>query len=191
MKIDVTTIEGYNDMTPEQKLQALEAFEYEVPMPDYTGYIKKADFDKASSELADMKRKYNAMLSEDEQKKQAHEEEMETLRKKVASMELETKLADYKANYISMGYDEALATDTAQAMVDGDNARVFSNMKKFLEVYDKEVKAKLIAENPRPNGAGAKNEIAPKTKEEIAKIEDYDERIQAMKDNLELYGITE
>ena len=152
---------------------------------------KKADFDKASSELADMKRKYNAMLSEDEQKKQAHEEEMETLRKKVASMELETKLAEFKANYISMGYDEALATDTAQAMVDGDNARVFSNMKKFLEVYDKEVKAKLIAENPRPDGAGAKNEIAPKTKKDIAEIEDYDERIQAMKDNLELYGITE
>lgn len=191
MKIDVTTIEGYNDMTPEQKLQALEAFEYEVPMPDYTGYIKKSDFDKTSSELADMKRKYNAMLSEDEQKKQAHEEEMENLRKKVASMELETKLADFKANYISMGYDEALATDTAQAMIDGNMVQVFSNMKKFLDAHDKAVEAKMIAEAPRPSGGGAKTEPTPKTREQIEAIEDTAERRQAMRENPELFGLTE
>jgi len=187
MKIDVSTIEGYDLMTPEQKLQALEAFEYDVPQPDYSGYIKKADFDKASSELADMKRKYNAMLSEDEQKKQAHEEEMETLRRKVASMEQETRLADLKASYISMGYEETLATDTAQATLEGDNARVFSNMKKFLEAHDKAIEAKMIAETPRPSGAGAKGEVPKKTRAEIEAIEDTTERRQAMKDNLDLF----
>jgi hypothetical protein len=42
-KIDVTKIEGYADMTPEEKLKALEG--YDVPDPDYSGYVKKDVFD--------------------------------------------------------------------------------------------------------------------------------------------------
>ena len=39
MRIDVSTIEGYAEMTAEEKLKALESFE--LPNPDYTGYVKK------------------------------------------------------------------------------------------------------------------------------------------------------
>ena len=38
-KIDVSTIEGFADMTAEQKAEALA--NYEFPDPDYTGYVKK------------------------------------------------------------------------------------------------------------------------------------------------------
>ena len=43
-KIDVSTIEGFADMTAEQKAEALA--NYEFPDPDYTGYVKKDVFDK-------------------------------------------------------------------------------------------------------------------------------------------------
>ena len=36
-KIDVSTIEGFADMTAEQKVEALA--NYEFPDPDYTGYV--------------------------------------------------------------------------------------------------------------------------------------------------------
>ena len=36
-KIDVSTIEGFADMTAEQKAEALA--NYEFPDPDYTGYV--------------------------------------------------------------------------------------------------------------------------------------------------------
>lgn len=39
MKLDLTKIEGYENMTPEEKLKALEG--YDVPDPDYSGYVKK------------------------------------------------------------------------------------------------------------------------------------------------------
>ena len=71
-KINVSSIEGYAEMTVEQKLAALEA--YEMSDPDYSGYVKKEAFDKTASELAEMKRKHNALLSEAEQKKQANDE---------------------------------------------------------------------------------------------------------------------
>ena len=49
-KIDISKIDGYADMTPEQKIAALEA--YETEDPDYSGYVKKDVFDKTASELA-------------------------------------------------------------------------------------------------------------------------------------------
>ena len=63
MKIDVTKIEGYSEMSAEEKLAALES--YTIPDPDYTGYVKKDAFDKAASEAAEWKRKHNALLSEE------------------------------------------------------------------------------------------------------------------------------
>ena len=48
-KIDISKIDGYADMTPEQKIAALEAFETEDP--DYSGYVKKDIFDKTAPSL--------------------------------------------------------------------------------------------------------------------------------------------
>ena len=47
-KIDTSKIEGYANMTAEQKLAALEAYDH--PDPDYTGYVKKDALDRATSE---------------------------------------------------------------------------------------------------------------------------------------------
>ena len=39
MKIDFSSIEGYESMTAEEKLAALEAMD--IPEPDYSGWVKK------------------------------------------------------------------------------------------------------------------------------------------------------
>ena len=67
-KIDTSKIEGYANMTPEQKLAALEGFEYE----DNSAELEKQKnaLSKANSEAAEWKRKHNALLSEEEKKKQ-------------------------------------------------------------------------------------------------------------------------
>ena len=66
-KIDVSTIEGYEEMTAEEKLAALEGFE--LPEPDYTGYVKKELFDKASSEIAGYKKQiFEKMTAEEVEK---------------------------------------------------------------------------------------------------------------------------
>lgn len=70
-KIDITKIEGYDKMTPEEKLAALEAFEYEDNFSELEKYKNAAS--KANSEAAEWRKKHNALLSEEEQKKQANE----------------------------------------------------------------------------------------------------------------------
>ena len=66
-KIDVSQIEGYAEMSAEDRLKALE--EFEVEDPDYTGYVKKEVFDKTASELAEQKKQLKSKLTEDEAQK--------------------------------------------------------------------------------------------------------------------------
>lgn len=147
-KIDVTQIKGFSDMTAEEKLAALEA--YEFPDPDYSGYVKKDLYDKAASDLADWKKKHNALLSEEDKKKQENEEELSTLRTKVEELEKEKLISGHKAQFLALGYDETLANETAKAMANGDAATVFANQKKFLESHDKAYKAQLMGQTSTP-----------------------------------------
>lgn len=147
-KIDTTRIEGFSEMTAEQKLAALEA--YEIPAPDYSGYVRKDVYDKATSDLAEWKRKHNALLSEEDKKKQESEEELTTLRKRVEEMEKEKLISGHKARFLALGYDETLADETAQAMANGETDKVFANQKKFLESHDKAYKAQLMGQNSIP-----------------------------------------
>ena len=143
-KIDTSKIEGYANMTPEQKLAALEGFEYE----DNSAELEKQKnaLSKANSEAAEWKRKHNALLSEEEKKKQEDADKLAQMEQELADLRKGKTVSEYKAKFVAQGYDEALA--------DGDSAKVFANQSKFLEEYAKKVKADAIKKTPKP-GAGA------------------------------------
>lgn len=148
-KIDVTKIKGYAEMSPEEKVAALEAFETET---DYTGYVKKEVFDKTASELAAKKKELNNKLTEDEQQKQKELEEREELQAKYDKLLKETEISKFKAKFIALGYDEALADESAEAMVNGDANKVFANQKKHLDSVEKKIRAETLKETPKPTG---------------------------------------
>ena len=151
-KIDTSKIEGYANMTPEQKLAALEGFEYE----DNSAELEKQKnaLSKANSEAAEWKRKHNALLSEEEKKKQEDADKLAQMEQELADLRKGKTVSEYKAKFVAQGYDEALAEETAKALADGDSAKVFANQSKFLEEYAKKVKADAIKKTPKP-GAGA------------------------------------
>lgn len=151
-KIDVTKIEGYADMTPEEKLKALEG--YDVPDPDYSGYVKKDVFDKTASELAAKKKELTEKMSEDEQKKAKEAEERQALEDKYNALLRESAVSKNKSKLLGLGYDEKLADETAEAMADGDLDKVFKNQKKFLENFEKSIKAEVLKDTPSPTGDG-------------------------------------
>lgn len=147
-KIDTTKIEGYDGMSAEEKLAALEG--YEMPDADYSGYVRKDVFDKTASELANLKKTHNDLLSDDERKKAELDEEIKGLHEKVETLEKEKTVSAHKAKFIAMGYEEALATETAEAMADGNAEKVFENQQKFLEAYSKKLKADKFKDTPKP-----------------------------------------
>ena len=149
-KIDTSKIEGYADMTVEEKLAALEG--YDIPEPDMKGFVTKAQFDKTASELASWKKKHNALAAQGENMQNAQNEEIETLKQTVAALQKNEKINAQTVQLTALGYDAELAKATATAMVDGDFETVMLNQQKFITEHDKSYKAQLMGNAPKPVG---------------------------------------
>lgn len=186
MKIDTAKIEGFDSLTPEQKVEALLAYEMEETKPDYSGYVKKDVFDKTASDLAKLKKEALDRLSEDEKAKAIAQEEMNNLRARNEQLEREAKVASFKAKLISNGYSEELASANAEALANGDMDTVFANQQKFLAEHDKAVKASMLGKTPTPPAGSGSGTL---TKEDIMKERDTEKRQAMIRDNLSLFGV--
>lgn len=183
-KIDTSTIEGYAEMTAEQKIAALEGFEYDDNAAEVQR-LKNAS-DKSSKDAAEWKRKYQAQLTEEEKKRQESEEEYKKMEEELQELRHEKVKSTYKAKLLADGYDEELADASATALAEGDTETFFANQKKFLSARDKKTQETLMGGTPRP-GAGSPKVY--KSKEEIMKIKDTRARREAIANNPELFGI--
>ena len=145
--------------------------------------LKRA-MDKASSEAADYKKKYNATLSEKEQADMAKAEEQARRDERLAELERENSIHKFTEQYLDLGYDKDSAISAATAQVDNDVETLFKLQKK---VIDEKVLAKeqeLIKDIPR-----AKTGVyASMTADQIMAIPDRDERHRAMMENLDLFN---
>lgn len=167
-KIDTSTIEGYADMTAEQKLAALEAFE--VPAaPDMTQFVPKSVSDKYASEAADWKKKYNNTLSEAERQKQADEEARKATETRLAELERKDKISTAKDQYVTSGMAAELALATAEAFVDGKMDVVLANVTKHAADVAAAAKDKALKNTPAPPAGGNSNPGDVDYSAEIAK----------------------
>lgn len=155
-------IENYENLSLEEKVAALEAYE-----PDMSGFVAKATFDKKASEAADLNKQLKARMTEDEAKKLADEKEREELLARVAQLEKEKLVSNYIASYVAMGYEEKLAKSSAEALANGDTDTVFKNQKIHAENREKALKTELLKQTPPPAG-GARDTTMKK--EEFVKM---------------------
>lgn len=162
--IDTSTIEGFDALTAEQKVEAL--LKLDIPeKADYSRWVKKELFDKTSSELAETKKTLKGKMTEDEAaaaEKQAQwdslQEQMKALQADNEKLKLERTESIYKAKYLAMpGFDEKLAEETAKAMAAGQIDKVFENQQKANEAYKKQVQAELVKGDPKPGGSGGED----------------------------------
>ena len=165
-KIDTTKIENYSDMSLEDKLKALEA--YDVPDPDMSGFVSKEQFDKTASELAAKKKELRDKLTDDEAAKQKEQEERESMQKELDALRRESVVSKNKARLVALGYEEALADETAEAMADGKIEKVFANQKKHLEAFEKRVRAEALKNTPKPTPDGDGKTMTLKTLREMS-----------------------
>jgi hypothetical protein len=161
-KIDTAKIENYANMTAEEKLAALEAFEYEADNPDAERL--KAAVSKANSEAAELKRQLKARMTEDEQKEAERAANEAAIKAELEALRKDKAITESKSEFLALGYDEKLASDTAVALAAGDMKKVFANQKTFQEALQKAATAASLAGSPTPPAGGAKK--AP-TKEDI------------------------
>ena len=149
-KINTAAIEGYAEMSAEDKLKALEEYEFETPAPKENDEVTKlkAALSKANSDAAEWKRKYRATLddakrAEEEraERDKARDEELETLRK-------ERTISRLEAQYLAAGYSSELASASAKAQAEGDTATVLANQMKFIEETKSKLEAAALGKQP-------------------------------------------
>lgn len=151
-KIDVSKIEGYAEMSAEDKLKALEEYEFEVPTPEPAcgeeSKLKEA-LSRANSDAAEWKRKYRATLddakrAEEERAEQdkARDEELKTLRR-------DKSVSGFLAQYLSIGYPKDLAARAAEATADGDTNTIMLCQQDFLEAKTKEIEEAALNKQPK------------------------------------------
>ena len=184
MSFDWTKVEGYReDMTAEEKLSLLENMDTDPntqpdPEPDPAptpskapsreGMISKAQFDKVSKELAAAKRQLRAKMTNDEIEEERRRQEQEDMKLELETLRKEKTVSNHKASFLSQGYDEALADEAANAMVDGDMETVFAVMRKHSVNAEKALRAKILKETPVPPAGDDPNEA--KAKKEMADL---------------------
>lgn len=148
MKVDTSKINGYSEMSAEEKLAALESFEIEVPSNDGEIEKLKAALSKSNSEAAEYKRQLRAKQTDEEAKAAKDEEEKSEMMKELEALRKDKAIGSYKSSYLELGYDAKMAEENAAALHAGDFAKVFANQKKFIEMQRKAAAAGALDNQP-------------------------------------------
>lgn len=151
MKIDTTRIEGYADMTAEDKLKALEEFEFEAPAPkdnsDEVTKLKTA-LSKANSDAAEWKRQFREKQTEAERAEAERQEREAAVENELRELRRDKTVSGFMAQCLALGYDKELALRAAEAMADNDAAAIMACQQDFLEAKQKELEAAALNKQP-------------------------------------------
>ena len=151
MKIDTQKIENYAEMSTEDKLKALEEYEFETPAPpkESEEVVKlKTALSKANSEAADWKRQLREKQSEAERAEAERAEREQAVEQELKMLRRDKTVSGYIANCLALGYDKDLALRAAEAMADNDAATILACQQDFLEAKKKEYEAAALNKQP-------------------------------------------
>lgn len=188
MKIDTSLIDGFDSMTPEEKISALSEYEFddsEIESLKSEKLKLKKRIDELTEANSKQKKAKDKNLTEAEQQLEALKEEKAELQALYDELLRKSSIAENKSKYVSLGYEEALALDTATALAEGDMEKVFLNAKKHQDALERKIKAEAMRGMGSPDGKGKPSKEM--SKEEILKIRDSVERQKAIAEHLELF----
>jgi hypothetical protein len=150
MKIDTAKIENYAEMTAEEKLAALEAYEFETPAPKDGDEVTKlkAALSKANSDAAEWKRQYRQGLDDAKRAEEERKEREEAIENELRTLRRDKTVSGFVAQCLALGYDKDLALRAAEAMADNDAAAIMACQQDFLEAKQKELEAAALNKQP-------------------------------------------
>ena len=149
MKIDVSKITGYEEMSAEDKLKALEEYEFDAPK-DNTEEVKnlKESLSKANSQAAEWKRQFREKQTEAERVEAERAEREKAVEEELKSLRRDKTVSGYIAQCLALGYSAELAQKAAEAMADGNTSEIFACQQEFLEAEKKKIEAAALNKQP-------------------------------------------
>lgn len=152
--LDTSKIDGYAEMSAEEKVKALEALEVEDNSAELERYKKATT--KANSEAAEYKRKLKELEEKTNEGTSDTEKQMAELKEQIETLQREKTISERKASFLKTGMNEDSALKASEAFTNGDSEAFFRVMDAFIAEHDKAYKAELLKTTPRPSGEGGK-----------------------------------
>lgn len=154
MKISTDSIQGFAEMSDADKVTALLGLDIPDPV-DMSQFVDKKVFDAKATEAANLSKQLKAKMSDDEAAAAERDAKWAEMEAKLKELETEKTISTYKASYLAMpGFDEKMAEETAKALANGDMKKVFENQQKANSAYEKKLRAEMVKQDPKPDGAG-------------------------------------
>lgn len=154
MKISTDSIQGFAEMSDADKVTALLGLDIPDPV-DMSQFVDKKVFDAKATEAANLSKQLKAKMTDDEAAKAQADADRKALEDKYTELLRKSTIAEHTARFIAMpGYDEKLARETAEALFDGNMDKVFENQQKANAAYEKKLRAEMVKQDPKPEGAG-------------------------------------
>lgn len=148
-KIDTSTIEGFDEMSAEDKLNALMGYEFEVPKTDNTEVERlKASLSKANSEAAEWKRQYRQTQTEQERASAEAQEELKRVMEENRLFKERDRISSYKNKLMTAGMDAETADVMANSLPEGVGDEYFAAYKSFIEAKTKEIESAALSKQP-------------------------------------------
>ena len=188
MKLTDLLKDAYKEgMTVEEINAALEGVELPTDNSAEIDRLKNA-LSKSNSEAANYKKQLNEKLTAEELKAKEDAEKWDALVKERDELLREKTIAGHKAKYLALGYEEKLATETAEAMANGELDKVFANQKKHIESVEKKIRADVLKETPKPEGGNGSETITKEKFSQMSIAEQYKYSVEHPEEYKKLYG---
>ena len=165
MRIDVTQIDGYETMTPEEKVKALEGLDvtdtdteakYKELMSKANSEARKyKDAMRASEDRAKAAEdKLKSQMSDDERARQERDEEIESIKAENERLKREKAISQKTSFFLKMHMTDEQAQASATAFVDGDFETVEKMQLEAQQTWEKDIRADVARQNPQPQDGG-------------------------------------
>ena len=150
MKIDTAKIENYAEMSVEDKIKALEEYEFETPALKESEEVTKLKtaLSKANSDAAEWKRQFREKQTEAERAEAERKEREQAVEEELRMLRRDKTVAGYVSSCLALGYDKELALRAATAMADNDAAEIMACQQEFLAVKQKEMEMTALNKQP-------------------------------------------
>lgn len=160
MDIKVLLGDAYKDGMTIDEVNAAIADKDLIDKSVLSGYVPKDTADKYASEAANFKKQLRAKMDDDEAAKAKDAEEKAAMLTELEELRRHNAITDNEKQFLAIGYDASLASETAKALADGDMQKVFENQAKHIGMVEKNIKAEMLKQTPTPPTAGGDQQAA-------------------------------
>jgi len=147
MRINVENIEGFEEMSAEDKLNALLGYEFETPKSD-TDEKLKAALSKANSDAAEWKRKFRETQTEQERQAAELADAQKQMQEQLDAYKAKERVSSYANKLMAAGVDAETADLMAKSLPEGVTDEYFAAYKSFIESKTKEIESAALSRQP-------------------------------------------